>query len=498
MRIATGGILHETNTFATGTTPLEAFIGPTSRDGAIDREWLQDSRGVGTPTGGFITASDEEGFELVPLLRRYPQPSAMVEQEAYDVLSEMLLERLEKALPVDGVLMDLHGAMVCEQMEDPAGDQLARVRRMVGPTVPIMAVLDLHANITPLMVENADALVGYDTYPHVDTYERGLEAGRLIVAAIEGKIRPVSALEQLPMLIPPPRQCTLRPPMSEIFDYVHEVEERPGIVCVTLSGGFPFADIHDAGASVVVTADADADLAASTAREIATLLWERRDEFALHLSDVDEAITEVIASGEGPVVLADGSDNPGGGAPCDGTVMLEALIRHDAPRSTVAIIVDPEAVDRAIAAGVGAQVTLDVGAKTDDLHGKTLKLTGHVRLISDGRYTNEGPMSTGARGNMGRTVVFVVGDVEIVLTERRIQPFDTAVLRSVGIEPTGRLLIGLKSAVHFRSCYQDLAVKIHEIDTPGVHHPDVTRYEYKKVRRPMWPLDEAASYPAGS
>ncbi|MGC9318386.1 MAG: MlrC C-terminal domain-containing protein, partial [Armatimonadota bacterium] len=220
----------------------------------------------------------------------------------------------------------------------------------------------------------------------------------------------------------------------------------------------------------------------------------KRDDFRVRLTPVAEVIDHALRTGEGPVVLADGSDNPGGGAPCDGTVMLQALIEAKVPRSTAAIIADPEAVAGAIEAGVGEQVTLQVGGKTDDRHGPTLTLTGYVRLISDGRFTNRGPMYTGVEANMGRTVVFVVGEVEVVLTEERIQPYDCQALRSVGIEPRDRLLIGLKSAVHFRADYGPLATAIFEVDTPGVHNPDVTRLQFERVRRPIWPLDNVEGF----
>ncbi len=490
-RIAVGGLSHETNTFAEGMTTFDDFARGRGFPGLmIGDELLQTLRGKATSSGAFLDAADEEGFEAVPLLWTFPQPSPMIEQATYDRVLGMFLEELEAALPLDGVLLQLHGAMVAEECEDCEGDTLAEVRRIVGPEVPVITTLDLHANITPLMVEQSDALVGYDTYPHVDSYERGQDAARLMIDMLEGRARPVSALVQVPMLIGPPRMCTLIPPMADIIALAHEVEARPGILNVTVAGGFPFADIAHCGASVVVTADNDTDLAEAAAAEIAQAIWNRREDFRLELTPLSEAIDYALESGEGPVVLADGSDNPGGGAPCDGTVMLQAMIEADVPRSAVAIIVDPESVERAIEAGVGETVTLEVGAKTDDRHGPTLTLTGYVRMISDGRYVNRGPMYTNMEVAMGRTVVFVVGGVEIVLTEQRIQPYDCQALRSVGIEPRDCLLIGLKSAVHFRADYGPLAEAIFEVDTPGVHNPDVTKMQFLNLRRPIWPLDE--------
>ena len=400
----------------------------------------------------------------------------------------LALERLAEALPVDGVLLELHGAMVTERCPDAEGELLRRVRQVVGPDLPVVATLDLHANISPEMVEHATALVGYDTYPHVDNFARGQEAFGIIADAVRGRTRPVAVLAQVPMLIGPPRQCTLTPPMQDMFALVHERERQPGIISITLAGGFPFADTPCTGAAVVAIADGDEALARSTAQAVADEMWARREDFRLRLTPLQEAIGWALEHG-GPVILADGSDNPGGGAPCDGTVMLQALIEAQAPNSTVAIIVDPESVAAAWDAGEGQEITLNVGGKTDDRHGQPLTLTGTVRLLSEGNYVNEGPMSRGLPVAMGRTAVFVVGGVEIVLTERRIQPYDTQALRCLGIEPAERLLIGLKSAVHFRAAFGPLARRIFEVDTPGVHNPDVTQYTFHRLGRPMWPLN---------
>ena len=491
MRIAIAGVAHETNTFAEGLTTLDDFQRSGGFPGLMhDEDVLDSMAGTATCTGGFIDAAREAGdITLKPLLWTFAQPSGVVAQEAFEALAGDLLERLQAAMPVEGVLLDLHGAMVTEQLEDAEGELLRRVRALVGESVPVVATLDLHANISPAMTEQATALVGYDTYPHVDAYERGREALQLIRDAIAGPTRPVMALAQVPMLIGPPRQCTLASPMQDIISLVHEREREPGIISITCAGGFPFADTQYAGAAMVVVADGDATLARRMADELAQAWWDRREGFRTTLTPVPEAIAWALANG-GPVILADGSDNPGGGAPCDGTVMLQALVEAGVPRSTVAIITDPEAVAQAVAAGVGSTITLTVGGKTDDRHGEPLTLTGYVRLISDGRYINKGPMYRGLAADMGRTVVFVVGEVEIILTEKRVQPWDAEALRSVGIEPADRLLIGLKSAVHFRADYQPLAKRIFEVETPGIHNPDVTQYNYRRLRHPIWPLDE--------
>jgi len=278
--------------------------------------------------------------------------------------------------------------------------------------------------------------------------------------------------------------------MADAFRLVHALEREAGIVSITLAGGFPYADIRDAGVAVVVTADRDADAARRAADTLADYLWSHRQDFRVSLTPVREAIDYALQTKRGPVVLADGSDNPGGGAPCDGTVMLAELVRANVPSAVVAIIADPQAVAQAHQVGAGHQATLVIGGKTDTRHGPPLTLAGEVRWVGEKEYVNKGPMMTGMRVRMGRAAVFVVNHVEIILTENRFQPFDCEALRCLGIEPGERLLIGLKSAVHFRAGYQPLAAKIFDLDTPGIHTPDLFKYTYRRLRRPIYPLDE--------
>lgn len=495
MRLAIAGLAHETNTFAGGMTDYSAFEGKSGRPSLYrGREIFDALRGKNICAGGFIAAAEKPGVELAPLLWASAQPSGTVRHEAYLRLRDEILDRLRKARPIDGVLLDLHGAMVTDQCEDVEGDFIREVRALAGSGVPVIATLDLHANITERMAHEAAALIGYDTYPHVDYFERGAEAANLAAAILNKAVSPVTAYRQLNMIIAPPKQCTMQGPMADAFRLVHEMEHRPGIINITLSGGFPFADIRDAGVSVVVTANADKALAERTADELARYLWSRRGDFKASLTPVREAVEYALRTKRGPVVLADGSDNPGGGAPCDGTVMLDALVRANVPSAVVAIIADPEAVAQAHMAGAGRRTTLVVGGKTDKRHGPPLTLTGEVRWAGEKDYVNKGAMMTGMRVSMGRAAVFAVNNVEVILTENRFQPFDCEALRCLGIEPRERLLIGLKSAVHFRADYQPIAAKIFDLDTPGIHSPNLFNYEYRRLRRPIYPLDEI---PAG-
>ena len=483
MRVALGCIGHETNTFSSVPTTMESF-----KEVYRGEQIMSAFRQTSTITGGFIEQAEKTDLQIVPLLWTFATPSGIVQQQAYDTLKAEFLTLLRDAGPLDGVFLDLHGAMVTEDLEDAEGDLIRAVRTVVAD-LPIIVTLDLHANITAAMANVADTIIGFDTYPHVDCYDRGLEAARVMFDMLQGTIQPTMAYRQLPLLTAPPAQCTMKPLMEEVVQHLHALEARPGVVTATLSMGFPFADIQDTGVSVLVTTDNDQRLAEKYADEFAEYLWDKRMAFDIDLVSVDAAIKRVKEAEGQPVVLAEGSDNPGGGGPCDGTIILRAFIEADVQGAVFAVIADPESVALAIQAGVGHNVDLQIGGKTMPLHGEPVVATGYVKTISDGRYVYKGSMGRGRIGKMGRTAVVTVGGIEIILTERRDQPYDCAVLRRVGIEPKDRKAIVLKSAVHYRADYTPIAHDILEVDTPGVHSPDLFSYDYKNLRRPIYPLD---------
>ena len=485
MRIATGCIGHETNTFSPVPTTLDSFRR------MVGDEILKNFGNTSTVTGGIIEAADKLKMELVPLLWSFATPSRKVEQDAYDMLKSEFLDLLSGAGEIDGVVLDLHGAMVTEDIEDAEADLISSVREIVGSR-PVVVTFDLHANITPVTVKYPDAIIGFDTYPHVDTYERGVEAVEVIYKTVRGEIKPTMAYRQLPLLTSPPAQCTMRPPASELVKKLHELESEDGVITATLSMGFPFADIRNAGVSVLVTTDANRKLAEQKAGDFARHIWSIRETFRMNLVSIEEAIEHANQSEGQPIVLAEGSDNPGGGGPCDSTFILRAFVEADVRDAVVAIIADPASVAQAIDAGVGNRVTLNVGGKTDDMHGDPVTLDAYVKTISDGVYLRKGPMARGATDRMGRTAVITKGGIEVILTEERSQPLDAEVLRSVGIEPRDRKLIALKSAVHYRADYTPIAHEILEVDTPGVHSANLTNFKYENLRRPIYPLDSNA------
>ena len=490
MRIAVGCIGHETNTFSPVATTIDNF-----KNGSYHRgdEIISAFRGTRTITGGFLDVAEQLNLQPVPLLWAFATPSGMVEQTAYQTLKAEFLTLLQNAGKLDGVILDLHGAMVTDELEDAEGDLIQAVREIVGETW-IVTTLDLHANITAKMAQYSDVIIGFDTYPHVDCYERGFEAGQLLFGMNQGKIQPTMAYRQLPLLTAPPAQCTMKPPMTDVINALHALETESGVVTATLSMGFPFADITDAGVSVLVTTNGDMALAEARADQFAADIWGMREQFTFNLHTVEDAIEIANYTDGNPIVLADGADNPGGGGPCDGTTILQKFIDADVQEAVIAVIADPESVAQAVEAGVGNGVRLNVGGKTDTQHGAPVALTGVVKTLSDGRFIHKGPMGRGTAGNMGRTAVVQVGGIEIILTERRIQPYDVQVLRSVGIEPTARKLIALKSAVHFRADYTPIAHQILDVNTPGVHSPNLFSYRYQKLRRPVYPLDPTTTY----
>jgi microcystin degradation protein MlrC len=489
MRIAIGGISHETNTFSTIPTDLSLF----ERRGVIGGEALVPAfAGTRTIIGGFLDGARSEGFEVVPTLLAEATPSGTVTAEAFDTLTAQLCDGLREAGQLDGVLLELHGAMVAANARDGDAEILRRVREVVG-TIPIVGVLDLHANISDGMVALADALVGYDTYPHVDMYERGLEATAIVSRIVRGGLRTARALRKPPLMPPLPKQCTTYDtPMRALIELAHRREREPGMVSVTVAAGFPYADVAEAGLAVLAIADGDQARADAVADEIAALAWSRRQEFVITCTSVEEAL-EIAANARdgagGPIVLADTADNPGAGAPCDGTILLRGLLAKGVQNAALGALWDPRAVQTCIVAGVGGNVELELGGHTDDLHGPPLAVKGHVRLVSDGRFRNLGPMNTGAETRMGPTAVLVIDGVEVVVTSNRVQALDTGVFRSQGIDPTCKRVLVLKSSVHYRGAFEPLASRVVEVDTPGLSNSDLSRYPYRHVRRPIFPLD---------
>jgi len=494
MRILSGGLQHETNTFAvTPTTVLDFQRDSHFGDELGDASQIRDRfQGTNTIHGGYLQAADELNVEVVPVLNLRAYPSGMVAKDSFELLVGELIERIQSALPADGVLLDLHGAMVTEEFEDAEAEIVRRVRTVVGDSVPIVVTLDLHANISPALTEVSDVIIGFDTYPHIDMGDRGHEAMLMMVRMVEGKVRPKMAYRQLPLLTLPPMQCTLREPMSSFLEKLNLLESQDGMLTATVAMGFPFADVHCMGVSVIAVADEDLELAEAVADQLAQMLWDLKEQLQPNLVTIEDAMQQSRET-DGLVIFADGSDNPGGGAPCDGTVALEALIEAGFKGAVVATLYDPETVQVAQAAGEGSTVQVALGAKVDDRHGETLHVEARVLNLSDGNFVFGGPMARGLSDTLGDTALLEVNGVRVVVTSVRKQCIDRNMIKVAGVDLDSVKLLVLKSAVHYRADYGRYAKLMLDADTPGIHRPDFSGFNYQNGRsRQCYPLNPLA------
>lgn len=496
-RIAVGGISHETHTFAPQPTTLQAF----QQQGVYEGHSLVEQlRGTHGSIGGILAGLEEASYEPVPLLYATAMPAGLVTHDAYTTLRQTLLQRLAEALPVDGVLLALHGAMVADGALDCEGDLLAQVRALVGPDVPVLSTLDLHGNLSPQMMAAANALVAYRTNPHLDTTERGIECAHILRRVLEEGLPITGAMARPPLLLSALTTWTESAPLLPVLQRAEEWRQHPAVVSLSVLGGFAYADTPFTGMSVAAFTAGDRTLAQTIAQELAAVAWEHREAAAYRGLSVDEAIRRALNAPRGPVVLADVGDNVGGGSPGDGTVLLEALLRAEA-RDAVVVLADPQAVAVAHQASTGASVELAVGGHADTWHGRPVALRATVERLTDGRYRVEQPGHfTGMYGRevrMGRCAVLRSGGVRILLTERKTPPGDLAQLRSQGIEPTQQQVIVTKSAVAFRGAYAPIAAEMLEVDTPGLCASNLHAFAYRALPRPLYPLDEGVEWGTG-
>ena len=490
MRIAIGGILHETSTFAKTPTTIRDF--ETGFGLYRGEEILKRFRGANICTGGFLEGAEALGFDVVPLLWAFAYPSGLIARKDYEALKNELLDRLkadEQANgPVDGVLLDLHGAMVVEGIDDGDGDLIVSVREFLGPDRPLIVTFDLHGNHTKRRVAKADVIIGFDTYPHIDMAERGREAAELMVRMLQREIRPVMALRQLPMFWGVSKQVTAHPPMNEVIARAHELERRPGMLSVTVATGFPWADVPEMGASVIAVADKDQSLAENAAEELANWIWDRRATWQQPIVTVAEALEKGQSLGKYPIILADHADNTGGGAAGDSTEILRTFLDQKLDEAVVLYIVDPEVAEAAHRAGVGSRLSIEVGGKSDPIQGPPVKMEAEVMAVSDGDFTYDGPMFAGLTGNMGRSAWLKQDGVSVVVVTAGEQPLGPAFAKTLGIDCTRMKYIALKSAAHFRASFEPIAGSIHNVDAQAVHTHDFKSLPHKN-RREFYPTE---------
>ena len=479
------GMKHETNTFATGRTGLIHYQERTLLSG---EEITKYFAGTKTEYAGMLDAGADEGFLLVPAIAADAQPGPKVTREIFEFVKNKIIEKLDGE-KFDGILLVLHGAMVVEDCFDGEGELLKEIRNHAGD-IPIVATLDMHANLTQAMLDNATALFAYDTYPHIDMYERGYEAGVTMSKILSGTLNPFMQYRRLPLIsssLP-----TTSEPMKSLMEQVFALEKTPDVISISFLQGFRLADIPDMGVSILVVTNQNAQVGKKIIDTMEMEVLKQKKVFQRKPMPLEEAVKKAIAAERGPIILADISDNPGSGGPGDGTQLLAELIKQGAANVAVALIKDADSVEKAVAAGVGKNVKLCLGGKTEssDLHGETLELEGIVRTITDGRFYNKGKMNQGMLIDVGRLVVVDVNGIEILISERKHQPYDPEILRRVGICPEDKKIILVKSLAHFRAAYEPLAKEIFEVDLPGVAAINPAKIPYQNVLRPIFPLDE--------
>jgi microcystin degradation protein MlrC len=492
-RVVVAQMSHETNTFSPVSTDLARFSRghpvPPGGDDAI-----RTYRGTATCLGGYLAVCEGNGFDVVLPVAAGAAPSGPVEDEAFEHIAGRIVDAV--AAGCDAVMLDLHGAMVTRSHDDGEGELLQRVRA-VNATVPIAVSLDMHANLFDAVVENCTVLTGYHTYPHVDMDATAVRAGRLLAATLNGKVNPVMAWGNAPMLPHVMRQGTDDLPNRMLQARAARLETE-GALAVSLFTGFPHADVREAGLSACVVTDGDLARAEAIRDDLLDAAWAERERFVYRPEPLEESVTRgkrlgLESPGEGPVILLDHYDNTASGGTMDTTEVLAEILRQKLEDVAVFGIYDPQAVRIMATAGVGAEVTLSLGGNLTmpalAEQSAPLEITGRVKLLSDGEFPATVAMSRGLTLQMGPTAVLAAGSVDIVVVSRHVEPFDPGCLRAVGIEPTARRYLMLKSRIHYRVGFRDMARAVVECAGRGVCTSDYAQLRFDHVRRPIYPLD---------
>jgi microcystin degradation protein MlrC len=490
MRFLIAMLKHETNTFSPVRSDLARFVPAGEREPLRGARALAAYRGTGTAIGGFLDIAAREHADVEIPVAAAAVPSGPVEDDAYAALSEAILEAVRRG-GYDGILLDLHGAMVTRRHEDGEGTLLARIRDL-DPRTPVAVAYDMHANLYDDMLAKADVVAGYHTYPHVDACETGRRAGDVLVRRLRGEVRPTTAWGRAPMLPHVMRQSTDDEPNRTL--QVRAVEmERGEALCASVFTGFPHADVRNAGLSVAVVTDNDVAKAQRLRDELLQRAWDAREAFVYRVEKLEDAVARAKRMAEGPVFLLDHYDNAASGGTMDTTRVLEEILRQELENVAAFALFDPEAVRRATAAGVGVTVTLSVGGKLAmpmlPAESRPIEVTGTVKTLSNGKFRARGPMSRGVLLDMGPSAVLDTGRVEIALVSRQIEPFDVNALLCLDMDPAQKRYVMLKSRIHWRAGMRHLAKAVVECAGVGVCTSDYGQHEFKRLRRPIYPLD---------
>ncbi len=489
---------HETNTFSPVPTPLSSFARGGGKAPPAGQDAVDAYKGTNFGFAAFLDIAEQAGAETVVPVAANAHPSGYVARDAYEQIAKAICDAVAKGC--DAVLLDLHGAMVAEHNDDGEGELLARIRK-IAPDVPIAVSLDFHANLTRRMIENATVITGYCTYPHIDMYETGRRAGQTLMRALKGEVKPVMVWGSLPILSHTLAHSPQFEPMKSIMARAQKAEADGTVLNASVFGGFALADIQHVGLGAIIVGDRDPQSAQALLDSLFAEAWEKREGLLFKGAPMEPALERARKLDGGPIILVDHADNTASGGTQDVMVLVKEVIERGFEDVAAGPIWDPDAVAALVKAGVGATATVRVGGRTDmptiGKKGEPLELTGRVRTITDGTWKVTGPMMTGVMMNIGRTAVLDTGKVQVVISERRTEPFDLGVFTHCGIDPTRKKYLLIKSRQHFRAGFEPIAKHIVLVDGVGVTASDYALFPFDKVRRPIYPLDLDTPMDAG-
>jgi microcystin degradation protein MlrC len=491
VNIAIASILQESNTFSPVATRYEDF------DPVFGAAVLRRHAGKLTEMGGFIDILCASGAEIRPVCAAWAITANRLVRADFERLAEGFEKNLRRAKP-GALLLAMHGAQTAEGEDDVEGYILGRARAVLGPDVPIVMTLDLHANVTRRMATLANAIVGYHTYPHVDMFEVGQKAARLMLRVLSGEVKPCMVLRKLPLIIQAEKSQSSSGPMHAMIATAQKWERSGQAEAVSIFPVQPWMDIDEMGCAVVAVTNGNERTARKQADTLARRLWDEKALYEAELTPAPEAIARALAIDGGPVVLSESSDSTGSGSPGDSTGVLKHLLRAPLTGPAAIFLVDPAAVAQAIASGIGTTVSMAIGGAFDKKHSKPVKVKGVVKLISDGRWVARARgYNTGITTCMGRAVVLEVGLVLILIAERSAMTVDPELFRSHGIDPVHCKIVVVKSPNGFRAAYAPIAREMIVVDTPGVSSANLRTLPFRRVPRPIYPLDRDTPRPEG-
>ena len=486
LRIAIGGIFQETSQFLTTRTELDLWKNTYIHHG----DDLLQLAGTDCENAGMLAVCEAEGAQAVPLLAARCVSGGPSTDDCYRTLKQSLLSPLRKAAHLDGVLLALHGSMTAVSEDDPEGDLLQAVRKIVGHRVPVVATLDMHAHVTPRMVRQASGLVAFTHYPHDDSFSTGERAARLLFRLLRGRERPVAAMAKVPVLTSGIHGMTFGDaPMAHLTRRAREMEQDPGILSVSVFGVHPYNDLPGLGSGGLVISDNDPRLARRLARLLAEEYWDNRYRFECGIMTVAEAVDRGRRIPGGPVLLVDTADCTGGGAAGDSVALLAELIRIGVEEPTLLTVVDPEAAGTCFRAGAGRRVGMPLGYKLDPRWGKPLQVEGEVARLLDGAFVYSGGIYGGTRASMGPSAVLRIGAFQVLVTSRPTYEWKTEQFEAAGLDPLQAKFIGVKNPMNFNYAYAGISKGALVVDTPGPTPASVRHLPYRRMNRPFFPLD---------